>query len=81
MPAHLYSFTVCLGEKKRSFSFHPLCTKCVVLGPVLKSSGKFFVMLLTHSLTVDLAFNLISLHFSFWVMGRMTFVIHLVELP
>lgn len=38
-------------------------------------------MLLTHSLTVDLAFNLISLHFSFWGVGRMTFVIHLMELP
>lgn len=74
MPAHLYSFTVCLGEKKRSFSFHPLCTKCVVLGPVLKSSGKFFVMLSTHSLTVDLAFNLISLYLSFWEMGRKTFI-------
>lgn len=71
MPTHLHSFMVCLGEKKRSFSFHPLCTKYIVLRPVLESSGKFFVMLLTHNLTVDLAFNLTSLHFSFWEMGRM----------
>lgn len=73
MPAHLYSFTVCLREQKKSFIFHLMCTVCQPcrLGAHLRGkSGKFSAVLWAHCLVVDLTFNLTDYSWSFWEVGE-----------